>query len=142
MAYLWLKAAHVIFVIAWMAALLIYPRYKIHQIDSDAGEPLFETMKNAAIRLRRIIMTPSLILVWLFGLIMTALNPALLSQGWFHVKLALVFILSGVHGWLVVVGRSIDAGAPKLTVRRLRMANEIPFLIMIGVVVMVIVRPF
>lgn len=142
MLYLWVKAFHIIFVVAWMATLLIYPRYKIHQMSSAAGEPLFDTMSEAAVRLRRIIMTPSLILVWVFGLSMIALNPALMSEGWLHAKLALVLVMSGFHGWLVGVGRSIDQGAPKISVRTMRMVNELPFIIFIVITILVVVRPF
>ena len=70
MAYLWIKALHVIFVIALMGGLLIYPRYKIHQLSSQPGEPLFETMKDASNKLRKIILNPSLVLVWVFGTLM------------------------------------------------------------------------
>jgi len=92
--YLWIKAAHLIFVIALMGGLLIYPRYKLHQMTSVPGEPLFETMKAASNRLRRIILNPSLILVWAFGLGMMYLNPALLSEGWMHAKLLFVVLLT------------------------------------------------
>ena len=74
MPYLWVKAAHLVFVIALMAGLLVYPRYKIHQLSSKPGEPLFETMKDASNRLRKIILNPSLVLVWVFGLTMLWLN--------------------------------------------------------------------
>ncbi len=142
MLYLWVKAFHIIFVVAWMAAMLIYPRYKIHQMSSSAGEPLFDTMSEAAIRLRRIIMTPSLILVWVLGLAMIALNPALLSDGWLHAKLVLVLGLSGFHGWLIGVGRSIDQGTPKISAGTMRMVNELPFIIFIVITILVVVRPF
>ncbi|MEM6535479.1 MAG: CopD family protein, partial [Pseudomonadota bacterium] len=82
MIYLWVKALHIIFVIALMGGLLIYPRYKIHQLKSTPGEPLFETMKDASNRLRTIILNPSLVLVWVLGLAMIGLNPALLEYGW------------------------------------------------------------
>ncbi|MEL6780879.1 MAG: CopD family protein [Pseudomonadota bacterium] len=142
MTYLLIKAFHIIFVVAWMAGLLIYPRYKIHQMESAPGEPLFDTMKEASLRLRRIILTPALIVVWVLGIVMIALNTALLSQGWMHVKLALVIGLSGVHGWLISVGRSIDDGQPKLQAKTLRMVNEVPFLIMIGVVLLAVTKAF
>ncbi|MEL6474751.1 MAG: CopD family protein [Pseudomonadota bacterium] len=142
MTYLLIKAFHIIFVVAWMAGLLIYPRYKIHQMESAPGEHLFDTMKEASLRLRRIILTPALIVVWVLGIVMIALNTALLSQGWMHVKLALVIGLSGVHGWLISVGRSIDDGQPKLQAKTLRMVNEVPFLIMIGVVLLAVTKAF
>ena len=142
MPYLWVKAAHVVFVIALMAGLLVYPRYKIHQLSSKPGEPLFETMKDASNRLRKIILNPSLILVWIFGLTMLWLNPSLLSMPWMHVKLLLVLILSGLHGYFIGIGKKIDRGGDGITAKRLRMLNEVPFLLLIGIVIMVIVRPF
>ncbi|MEQ3651533.1 CopD family protein [Hyphomonas sp.] len=142
MPYLWVKAAHVVFVIALMAGLLVYPRYKIHQLSSRPGEPLFETMKDASNRLRKVILNPSLILVWIFGLTMLWLNPSLLSMPWMHVKLLLVLILSGLHGYFIGIGKKIDRGGDGITAKRLRMLNEVPFLLLIGIVIMVIVRPF
>lgn len=142
MLYLWVKAAHVVFVIALMGSLLVYPRYKIHQLSSKPGEDLFETMKDASNRLRKIILNPSLILVWIFGLAMLWMNSSLLSMPWMHVKLMLVLILSGLHGYFISIGKKIDRGGDGMSARRLRMMNEVPFLLMIGIVVMVIVRPF
>lgn len=140
--YLWVKSAHIIFVIALMAGLLIFPRYKIHQLSSRPGEPLFETMKDASARLKRIILTPSLLLVWGLGIWMLVLNPDLLSQGWMHVKLALVAVITAVHGYFMVLGKKVDAVSGTVQAKTLRMLNEVPFILMIGVVLMVIVRPF
>lgn len=146
MLYNWVKALHIIFVIALMASLMIYPRYKIHQLSSQPGEPLFETMKEAANKLRLIIMNPSIILVWVFGLLMVWLDwrngGAMYLQGWFHTKLLLVLVLSGMHGWFIGIGKKIDRGADTVTAKRLRMLNEVPFLLMIGIVLLVILRPF
>lgn len=142
MIYLWIKALHLIFVIALMGGLLIYPRYKIHQLSSVPGEALFETMKEASNRLRRIIMNPALIIVWALGLTMLYLNPALLQDGWMHVKLLLVLGLSGLHGYFTSVGKKIDQGAKAVTAKRLRMMNEVPFVIMIAVVILAVVKPF
>lgn len=141
MLYLSVKAAHLIFVIAFMAAMLIYPRYKLHQLSSKPGDELFETMKSASNKLRMIILNPSVILVWLLGIAMMFMNPALLSLGWFHVKLLFVILLTGLHGYFITMGKKIDRGET-LPAKRLKMLNEVPFLLMIVVVVMVIVRPF
>ncbi len=140
--YLWVKSAHLIFVVALMAGLLVYPRYKIHQLSSRPGEPLFETMKAASARLKRIILNPSLVIVWILGLWMLYLNPALLSQGWMHTKLVLVLGISGLHGYFITLGKRVDAVRGTVQAKTLRMLNEVPFILMIGVVVMVIVRPF
>ena len=142
MLYLWVKAAHLIFVIALMAGLLVYPRYKIHQLSSQPGEPLFETMKDASNRLKTIILNPSIILVWILGIWMLFMNPGLLEQGWMHAKLALVLAISGLHGYFISLGKKVDRGTGTVQAKRLRMLNEVPFLLMIGVVILVIVKPF
>lgn len=140
--YLWIKATHIIFVIALMAGLLIYPRYKLHQLKSKPGEELFETMKDASDRLRRIILNPALMLVWVLGLTMLYLNQGLLSQGWMQTKLVLVLILSGLHGYFISIGKKIDRGEVAPTAKTLKMLNEVPFLIMIGVVILAVGKPF
>lgn len=140
--YLWVKAAHIIFVIALMAGLLIYPRYKLHQLSSKPGDELFETMKEASNRLRKIILNPALILVWILGLTMLYLNQGLLSQGWMHTKLLLVLILSGLHGYFISIGKKIDRGDMGPSAKTMKMLNEVPFLIMIGVVILAVGKPF
>lgn len=140
--YLWIKAAHIIFVIAWMAGLLMAPRLRIYQLSSQPGEALFEQMRSAAARLRKIILTPGMIIVWGLGLTMIWLNPALLSAGWFHVKLALVIFLTAAHGYFVLVGQRVDAAAGGLSEKRLRLLNEVPFLLMIPVVLLAVTKPF
>lgn len=140
--YLWVKAFHIIFVIALMAGLLIYPRYKLHQIKSQPGDPLFDTMQDASNRLRKIILNPALILVWALGLTMLYLNQTLLSQGWFHTKLLLVLILSGMHGYFISIGKKIDRGEAQPTPKTLKTLNEVPFVLMIGVVLLAVLKPF
>lgn len=140
--YLWVKAIHLIFVIALMAGLLIYPRYKLHQVKSQPGEVLFETMKDASNKLRKIILNPSLILVWALGITMLVLNPVLLSVGWMQVKLVLVLILSGLHGYFISIGKKIDRGDAVVTGKTLKMLNELPFLIMVLVVLLAVPKPF
>lgn len=139
-----LKAAHVIFVIAWMAGMLIYPRYKIHQLSSTPGEPLFETMKEASARLKRIILTPSMLIVWVIGLGMIAYNPLLITNGggWLHAKLLLVLALTGLHGYFSALGRKIDNGTATVTPKTMRLLNEVPFILMIVIVILAVVRPF
>lgn len=144
--YLWIKAAHVVFVVALMAALMIYPRYKIHQLSSRPGEPLFETMKDASARLKRLILNPSLILVWVFGVLLVYVDwqrgGQILFQPWFHTKLLLVLGISGLHGYFIGLGKKVDAVSGTVQAKRLSMLNEVPFLLMIGVVILVIVKPF
>jgi len=138
-----IRAAHIIFVIAWMAALLMMPRFYIYQMGSTAGEPLFDTMSSATDRLRRIIMNPAMALTWLFGSLMLAANwDYLISQPWIHVKLTTVVILSGMHGWLIALGRKLRAGDAGVSEKSLRLLNELPFILAIIAVIMVVVQPF
>ena len=140
--YLWIKALHIVFVIALMAGLLIYPRYKLHQLNSKPGDELFETMKEASNRLRKIILNPTLIIVWILGITMLVMNQSLLTVGWMHTKLLLVLILSGLHGYFISIGKKIDRGDMAPTAKTMKMLNEVPFLIMIGVVILAVVKPF
>ncbi len=140
--YLWLKAAHIIFVVAWMAGLLVYPRYKIHQLSATKGSELFDTMSDASARLRRIIMTPSMIVVWVLGIGLLAKNPAVFQFGWIWAKLFLVVCVSGLHGFYIKTGKAIDAGEATITPKQLKLANELPFIALILIVILVVVRPF
>jgi putative membrane protein len=144
--YLWVKSAHVVFVVSLMAGLLIYPRYKIHQLSSRPGEPLFETMKDASARLLRIILNPSLILVWGLGILMLYIDWSrggqMILEPWMHAKLALVLAISGLQGYFVGLGRKVDQVSGTVEAKTLRILNELPFILMIGVVILVIVRPF
>lgn len=143
-AYYWLKAAHLIFMVSWIAGLLIYPRYKLHQIKAQPGDQLFDTMQEASNRLRKIILTPSIVLVWVCGLGMIALNPIIISgagSGWLNVKLLLVFGISGLHGYFVSMGKKIDAGAEPSS-KQLKMLNELPFVLLIIVILLAVLRPF
>jgi len=140
--YLWLKAAHIIFVVAWIAGLLVYPRYKIHQLSSSPGEPLFETMSDAAARLRRIVMTPSMIAVWVFGLSLAAKNASVFSFSWIWVKLVLVVLLTGMHGYYVKTGKAIDSGDATISAEKLKLVNELPFVALIAIVILAVVKPF
>ncbi len=140
--YLWVKAFHIIAMVAWMASLLIYPRYKLHQAKSSSGEPLFETMKAAAAQLRGIIMIPSMIATWLLGITLIALNPSVFSQKFMWVKLLLVIAVTVLHIYFTKVGRALDGGESNVSVKKLRMLNELPFVALIVIVILVVVKPF
>ncbi|MFN4024374.1 MAG: CopD family protein [Hyphomonas sp.] len=143
--YLWLKVGHIVFVIALMAGLLVYPRYKIHQLSAAPGEALFDTMQKSSDQLRKIILNPSLILTWLFGLGMVFVDwqrgGQLYLEGWFHAKLALVLAISGLHGYFIGLGKKVDRVTGTVEAKRLRMLNEAPFILMIGIVILVIIKP-
>ena len=142
--YFWLKAVHLIFMVAFIAAMVIYPRYKLHQMKAAPGEPLFETLKDASARLRRIVLNPSIVILWLAGLGMIALQPSIIigpGAGWLHLKLVLVLGLSGLHGYFISIGKKID-NSEEISPRALKMLNEVPFVLMIFVVLLAVLRPF
>lgn len=144
-AYQWVKAAHLIFVIFWMAGLFMLPRYLVYYQEGlgDAAEEARWAKREGA--LRRMILTPSLVMVWVLGVAL-AVNLGLLEGamglGWLHAKLLLVLGLSGYHGWAVGYARKLGAGRAGLDGRRLRMINEVPALAVTLIVILVIVRPF
>ncbi|PQA88202.1 protoporphyrinogen oxidase HemJ [Hyphococcus luteus] len=140
--YLWIKSAHLIFVIAWMAGMMYLPRLFVYQHQSEKGgeaERYFIQMQR---RLLKGIINPSMIFVWVLGILMLIANPAILSQGWFHVKLALVVAISAIHGYYASSRRKFEKGERPRTEKFWRMMNEAPFLAMIVIVIMVIVKPF
>lgn len=140
--YLWVKAFHIIAMVAWIASLLIYPRYKMHQAKSEPGEQLFETMKDSSVLLRRIIMIPSLIATWVLGVVLIGLNPGVFQLKFMWVKLLLVIGLTVLHVYFSKVGRSLDAGESDVSVKKLKMLNELPFVALIFIVILVVVKPF
>jgi protoporphyrinogen IX oxidase len=143
-AYLWVKAAHVIFVIFWMAGLFMLPRYLVHHQESF-GTPEAEKWADREGKLIRIILTPSMALVWVLGLALAAnigLFDGQAGLGWLHAKLLLVVVMSGYHGWMTAYARKLGRGQATLTSRQLRMVNELPALFVALIVILVIVRPF
>lgn len=140
-AYLWVKAAHLIFVIFWIAGLFMLPRFLIYQCETTPGSAEDKAWSERVGRLRRIIINPAMILVWLLGLAL-AVNIGAFDQGWFHAKLTLVLALSGYHGWAVAMARKVAVGHRPPSTRALRIMNEIPGIATILIVILVIVRPF
>lgn len=140
-AYPWVLAGHVIFVIFLMASLFMMPRFFVYHHQTVIGSDEDKAWIDREDRLRRIIMNPSLIIVWIFGL-MLAFNIGAWSEGWFHAKLLLVIILSGFHGWMVGYSRKLARGERPWPEKRLRMINEVPALLVTLVVILVIVKPF
>jgi putative membrane protein len=141
MIYLWLKAGHVIFVIFWMAGLFMLPRYFVYHQEAEAGSAEEARWIDREAKLRKIILTPSLILTWVLG-IATATAMGAWSEGWLHTKLLFVLALSGYHGWLVGYGKKLARGERPLTGKKLRLLNEIPGLAAVVIVNRVVVKPF
>ena len=141
LAYPWVKAAHITFVIFWMAGLFLLPRFYVYHQEAPVGSPEDRAWIERESRVRSIILTPAMILVWLLGL-MLAFNVDAWSMGWFHAKLALVIALSAYQGWLGAYGRKLANGQRPLSGKAVRIINEIPGIAAALIVVLVIVRPF
>jgi putative membrane protein len=140
-AYPWVKAAHITFVIFWMAGLFLLPRLYVYHQEATVGSPEDRAWIEREARVRSIILAPAMIIVWILGL-MLAFNVDAWSQGWFHAKFALVIGLSGYQGWLVGYGRKLATGQRPLSGKAVRMLNEVPGIAAAIIVVLVIVRPF
>lgn len=141
MIYLWLKAGHLIFVIFWMAGLFMLPRYLVYHQEAAPGSPEEALWVERERKLLRIILAPSIIAVWLFGILLAS-SQHLWGEPWLHAKLLLVLLLSGYHGWLSAYSKKLARGERTLTGKQLRLLNEVPGLVVALVVVLVIVRPF
>ena len=140
-AYLWVKAAHVTFVIFWMAGLFLLPRFYVYHQEAAAGSPEDRAWIEREARVRSIILTPAMLVVWALGL-MLAFHLDAWSEGWFHAKLALVVLLTGYQGWLTAYGKKLANGQRTLSGKAVRMLNEVPGIAAAVIVVLVIVRPF
>ncbi len=141
MTYLWLKAGHIIFVIFWMAGLFMLPRYFVYHQEAVPGSPENAVWVDRERKLLKIILWPSLIVVWVLGLAL-AMTTGAFQQGWFHAKLAFVLALSAYHVWLAGYAGSLALGQRRLTGKQLRMLNEVPGVAAAFIVVLVVVRPF
>ncbi len=140
-AYLWIKALHIIAVISWMAGMLYLPRLFIYHCDAPTGSPQSETFKTMERRLLRAIINPAMGFSWILGLWL-AWQQFLFASGWFLLKLALVLGLSAVHGFFSVSVRRFAEDRNTVSQRHWRLWNEVPTILMIGIVILVIVKPF
>jgi protoporphyrinogen IX oxidase len=141
MVYLWIKAFHVIAVIAWMAGMLYLPRLFVYHCEAQLGSIQSETFKIMERRLLKAIINPAMIATWILGLILVW-QGGWITSGWLHAKLALVLGLSAVHGMLSKQVRIFAADQNTRPVRYFRIINEVPTLLMVGIVILVIVKPF
>jgi putative membrane protein len=140
-AYPWLKAAHVVAVISWMAGMLYLPRLFVYHAAATPGSELSETLKGMERRLLRIIVNPAMVATWALGLWL-AWQGGYLGAGWFHAKLALVLALSGVHGYFSASVRRFAEDRNTVPAGRWRLWNEVPAVLMIGIVLLAVVKPF
>ncbi|HZH28651.1 MAG TPA: protoporphyrinogen oxidase HemJ [Azospirillaceae bacterium] len=140
--YEWVKALHVISIIAWMAGMLYLPRLFVYHTQAPAGSIQSETFKIMERRLMKAIINPAMVATFVFGIWLIALNPGWLSQGWLHGKLLLVLGLAAMHGMMSRWRKDFEADRNAKSERFFRIANEVPTLLMIGIVILVVVKPF
>ena len=139
--YYWLKAGHIIFMIFWMAGLFMLPRQMIYMMGSAPGSEEEALWAKRSGLLRKVILTPSLIAVWVFGLLL-AYSIGAFTQGWFHAKLLLVILLTGYHGWMVANSKKMARGERPLSEKTLRLVNEVPGVAAVLIVILVVIKPF
>jgi putative membrane protein len=139
--YRYLLAFHIIAVIAWMAGMLYLPRLFVYHCEAAPGSQQSETFKVMERRLLRIIINPAMIATWVLGLWL-AWAGGWFASGWLHAKLVLVLLLSGVHGLFARCVKDFAADNNRHTPKFYRLANEIPTLLMILIVILAVVKPF
>jgi putative membrane protein len=138
----WLKALHIIAVIAWMAGLLYLPRLFVYHAGTSVGSDLSETFKAMERRLLRAIVNPAMVAVFVFGGLLAYAEGFTSLGGWFHVKLLLVLVLAGVHGLMARWRKEFERDERVHSARFFRVANEVPTVLMIAIVVLAVVKPF
>jgi len=139
--YLWLKALHVIAVIAWMAGMLYLPRLFVYHCEAEIGSKQSETFKVMERRLLRAIINPAMVATWVLGLWL-AWEGGFFRSGWLHGKLLLVLILSGMHGLFTRCVREFAEDCNVHSQKFYRIVNEVPAVLIIGIVILVVVKPF
>ncbi len=139
--YEWVKALHVIAVIATMAGMLYLPRLFVYHCDAEPGSKQSETFKVMERRLFKAIINPAITVTWLAGLYL-AWAGHWLSAGWFHGKFLLALILAGVHGLFSRYRKDFEADRNTRSQKFYRIINEVPTVLMIGIVILVVVKPF
>ncbi|WP_259781823.1 protoporphyrinogen oxidase HemJ [Aestuariispira ectoiniformans] len=140
--YEWMKALHVISVIAWMAGLFYLPRLFVYHCQAKAGSEQSELFKVMERRLLRAIMNPAMIATWAFGLYLAVVGGWFTNGGWLHAKLALVVLMTVMHMAMARWRKAFEEDRNVHSEKFYRFANEGPTLLMIGIVILVIVKPF
>ena len=141
MIYELLKAFHSIAVIAYMAGMLYLPRLFVYHCDAEPGSKQSETFKVMEHRLLRYIINPAMMVAWVLGLWL-AYESGFYKSGWFHAKLALVLVLSGLHGWLSRWRKDFAADRNRHSQKFYRIINEVPAVLMALIVLLVVLKPF
>jgi len=144
--YQWIKAFHIITVIAWMAGMLYLPRLFIYHCAAENGSVQSETFKVMERRLLRAIINPAMVATWVFGLWLACLGSdsryGWFASGWFQAKLVLVLALSAVHGMLAQWRNDFVQDCNRHSQRFYRIINELPTILMIGIVLLAVLKPF
>jgi protoporphyrinogen IX oxidase len=140
-AYLWVQAAHVIFVIFWMAGLFMLPRFFAYHQEAPLDSPENPVWVERERRLIAIIMNPAMIVVWALGLAL-AISSQAYVEGWFQLKFLAVFALSGYHGWLTAYAKKLARGERRISSKAMRLLNEVPGIATAVIVILVVVKPF
>ncbi|MBM3491035.1 MAG: protoporphyrinogen oxidase HemJ [Alphaproteobacteria bacterium] len=141
--YAWLRALHVIAMVAWMAGMLYLPRLFVYHAAAKPGSELSETLKVMERRLLRGIVNPAMIATWLLGVALLIVPGAVdWSMGWIYVKLAAVLAMSALHGFLARWRKDFAADRNRRPAGFYRVINELPAALLVAIVVMVLVRPF
>lgn len=141
MTYLWLKAGHIIFMVFWLAGLFMLPRQMIYLHPASPGSDESALWAKRMGLLRKVILTPSLIVVWVLGQLL-AMTIGAWDQGWFHAKLLFVLLLTAFHGIMVARSKKMIAGDRPMSEKQLRMWGEFPGIVLAIIVILVIVKPF
>ena len=139
--YEWIKALHILSVIAWMAGMLYLPRLFVYHCQADVGSKQSETFKTMERRLLKAIINPAMIVTWLAGLYL-AWAGHWLAAGWFHGKFLLVLLLSGFHGFFARLVKDFATDRNTRSEKFYRVINEVPTVLMIGIVILAVVKPF
>src|SRR5580658_11217560 len=144
--YLWIKAFHIIAVVAWMAGMLYLPRLFVYHCAAEKGSVQSETFKVMERRLLRLIINPAMIATWVFGLWLAWLGPdsrfGWFNAGWLQAKIVLVLLLSAAHGLLARWVKDFAADSNRHSQRFYRIINEVPTILMIFMVILAVVKPF
>ncbi|MEJ0027778.1 MAG: protoporphyrinogen oxidase HemJ [Rhizomicrobium sp.] len=137
----WIKALHVMAVIAWMAGMLYLPRLFVYHSEVPAGSPEAELLKKQELLLLRRIVNPAMIAVWILGLTLAYVTGAY-EDTWLQIKFVLVLIMTGLHGFFAASVKTFARDANTRSSRFWRIVNEVPFVLVILIVTLVVVKPF
>lgn len=141
MTYLLIKSLHVIAVMAWMAGMLYLPRLFVYHAEA-VDEAVKKTLTVMERRLLRFIINPAMVASWGFGITMLVMNPSLMQSGWVHVKLLLVLLMSAAHGYFAGARKKFERGQNTRSPKFWRVMNEMPTLLLIGIVILAVMKPF